>query len=73
MPKSNNLYFASDFHLGVPDYVSSRQREDRIVRWLDFIKPDAAEIYLMGDIFDFWFEYAAVIPKGFIRLQGKTG
>ncbi len=71
MPIGNKLYFASDFHLGVPDHASSREREDRIVRWLDFIKTDAAEIYLMGDIFDFWFEYASVVPKGFIRLQGK--
>jgi UDP-2,3-diacylglucosamine hydrolase len=71
MPPGTNLYFASDFHLGVPDHVSSREREDRIVRWLDFIKADAGEIYLMGDIFDFWFEYATVVPKGFIRLQGK--
>ncbi len=71
MPPGTKLYFASDFHLGVPDYASSRDREDRIIRWLDFIKADAAEIYLMGDIFDFWFEYTSVIPKGFIRLQGK--
>ena len=71
MPIGTKLYFASDFHLGVPDYASSREREDRIVSWLDFIKADAGEIYLMGDIFDFWFEYATVIPKGFIRLQGK--
>lgn len=67
----NKIYFASDFHLGAPDHHSSRIREDRIVRWLDSIKSDAAEIYLMGDIFDFWFEYKSVIPKGFIRLQGK--
>ena len=45
------LYFASDFHLGTPDYVSSREREDKIVRWLDMIKADAAEIFLLGDIF----------------------
>lgn len=67
----NKIYFASDFHLGVPDHYSSREREDRIVRWLDLIRDDAAEIYLMGDVFDFWFEYKTVIPKGFIRLQGK--
>ncbi len=65
------IYFASDFHLGVPTHVLSREREDRIVRWLDQVKKDAAEIYLIGDIFDFWFEYKKVIPKGFIRLQGK--
>ncbi len=64
-------YFASDFHLGAPSYQSSRERENKIVAWLDFIKKDAAEVFLMGDVFDFWFEYATVIPKGFIRLQGK--
>lgn len=65
------IYFASDFHLGAPSYSSSREREDRIVRWLDSIQEDAAEIYLMGDIFDFWFEYKRVIPRGFVRFQGK--
>lgn len=65
------IYFASDFHLGVPDTISSREREDRIVRWLDMIKSDAAEIFLVGDVFDFWFEYKTVIPRGFIRFQGK--
>lgn len=71
MANRTKLYFASDFHLGVPDYKSSRDRENRIVRWLDSIKDDAAEIYLVGDVFDFWFEYTTVIPKGYIRLQGK--
>ncbi|WP_036678038.1 UDP-2,3-diacylglucosamine diphosphatase [Daejeonella oryzae] len=72
MPAGNKkIYFASDFHLGVPDHSSSRNREDRIVRWLDEIKKDASEVFLLGDIFDFWFEYSTVIPKGFIRLQGK--
>ena len=65
------LYFASDFHLGVPDHQQSRMREDRIVRWLEEIKHDAHTIFLVGDIFDFWFEYGTAIPKGFIRLQGK--
>lgn len=71
MPEGNKIFFASDFHLGVPNHASSRHREDKIVRWLDSIKAEAAEIYLLGDIFDFWFEYATVIPKGFVRLQGK--
>ncbi|MEM9391443.1 MAG: UDP-2,3-diacylglucosamine diphosphatase [Bacteroidota bacterium] len=66
-----HIYFASDFHLGAPTETSSRAREKKIVRWLDTIKKDAHSIYLLGDIFDFWFEYAQVIPKGFIRLQGK--
>lgn len=66
-----NIYFASDFHLGAPNYEESRKREDRIVRWLNTIEKDAAEIYLVGDLFDFWFEYKRAIPKGFVRLQGK--
>src|ERR1700710_2016793 len=71
MPNRNKLYFASDFHLGAPGYVSSREREDRLVRWLDMIKADAAEVYLMGDVFDVWFEYKTVVPKGYIRFLGK--
>lgn len=71
MSERYKLYFASDFHLGVPNHASSRSREDRIVRWLDTIKTDAAELYLVGDIFDFWFEYKRAVPKGFIRFQGK--
>jgi UDP-2,3-diacylglucosamine hydrolase len=65
------IFFASDFHLGVPDYSTSLEREKRIVKWLDSIKDEAHTIYLLGDIFDFWFEYTHTIPKGFVRLQGK--
>ncbi|WP_026461606.1 UDP-2,3-diacylglucosamine diphosphatase [Adhaeribacter aquaticus] len=65
------IYFASDFHLGVPDAASSLAREKKIVRWLDAIKQDAEMLFLVGDIFDFWFEYRHAIPKGFVRLQGK--
>jgi UDP-2,3-diacylglucosamine hydrolase len=65
------IYFASDFHLGIPDYESSLQREKMLVTWLGEIRQDAAEIFLMGDIFDFWFEYKTVVPKGYIRLLGK--
>src|ERR1700748_3931126 len=71
MPTRNKLYFASDFHLGAPGYEASRLREARIVRWLDMIKNDAAEVFLMGDVFDFWFEYKTVVPKGYIRFLGK--
>ena len=71
MPTRNKLYFASDFHLGAPGYVASREREDRLVRWLDLIKTDAAEVFLMGDVFDFWFEYKTVVPKGYLRFLGK--
>lgn len=65
------IFFASDFHLGVPNAEESRAREKRIIQWLDSIKDEAHSIYLLGDIFDFWFEYKHAIPKGFIRLQGK--
>lgn len=68
---SGKTYFASDFHLGIPNKVSSLEREKLIVAWLDEIKADAAEIFLVGDIFDFWFEYKRAIPKGFSRLLGK--
>lgn len=71
LPEGKKIYFASDFHLGVPDVTSSLEREKRVVRWLDSIEHDAAEIFLVGDIFDFWFEYKRAIPKGFVRLQGK--
>lgn len=70
-PQRNKIYFASDFHLGVPDYSRSLEREKAIVSWLDHVKKDALEIFLVGDIFDFWFEYKQAIPKGFVRLQGK--
>jgi UDP-2,3-diacylglucosamine hydrolase len=68
---NKKIFFASDFHLGVPDHASSLKRERDIIAWLDSIKHEAHSIYLLGDIFDFWFEYRYSIPKGFIRLQGK--
>lgn len=71
LPAGKRIYFASDFHLGTPDMVRSRDRERKIVRWLDEIRHDAGHIFLVGDIFDFWFEYREVIPKGYTRLLGK--
>lgn len=68
---TKKIYFASDFHLGSPNHKESRIREDRIVRWLNLIESDCSELFLMGDVFDFWFEYRTVVPKGYIRLQGK--
>ncbi len=65
------LYFASDFHLGAPNLEESHKRERLIIKWLDEIKVDAKSIYLVGDIFDFWFEYKKVVPKGFVRFLGK--
>ena len=69
--KKNNIYFASDFHLGAPNLEESHKREKLIVQWLTSIENDAKAIYLVGDIFDFWFEYRTVVPKGYIRLLGK--
>jgi len=65
------IYFASDFHLGSPNLEESHKREKKIVKWLTEIEKDAKSIYLVGDIFDFWFEYNKVVPKGFVRLLGK--
>lgn len=71
LPPGRKIYFASDFHLGAPDADSSLERERRVAAWLQSIRKDAYAIFLLGDIFDFWFEYTHAIPKGFIRLQGK--
>lgn len=65
------IYFASDFHFGVPSHESSLRREKLVVEWLESVRYDAHSIYLLGDLFDFWFEYKHAIPKGFIRFQGK--
>ncbi len=67
----NRIYFASDFHLGIPNIKESHKREKLIVQWLESIKNNAHSIYLLGDIFDFWFEYEKVVPKGFVRVLGK--
>ena len=70
-PKGKKIYFASDNHLGAPTKDASAPREKKFVAWLDDIKQDAAAIFLLGDLFDFWFEYKTVIPKGFTRTLGK--
>lgn len=64
-------YFASDFHLGTPNYDESLVREKKVVNWLDEISADCETLFLLGDIFDFWFEYMAVVPKYYTRLFGK--
>ncbi|MEZ4918881.1 MAG: UDP-2,3-diacylglucosamine diphosphatase [Saprospiraceae bacterium] len=64
-------FFASDFHLGAAARLSSSEREKQLVRWLDFCAPDAEAIYLVGDLFEFWFEYRKVVPRGYTRLFGK--
>jgi UDP-2,3-diacylglucosamine hydrolase len=64
-------YFLSDFHLGIPNYQKSLEREKRVVAFLDNIKCNAIAIYFVGDLFDFWFEHRYTVPKGFVRLLGK--
>ncbi len=71
IPQGKKIYFASDNHLGAPTPEASRPRELKFVAWLDEVKQDAAAIFLMGDLFDFWFEYKKVVPKGFTRTLGK--
>ncbi len=70
-PEGEKIYFASDNHLGAPDMKQSLAREKKFVSWLDEVKKDAAAIFLLGDLFDFWFEYKKVVPKGFTRTLGK--
>jgi UDP-2,3-diacylglucosamine hydrolase len=65
------VYFLSDFHLGAPDHAASLIRERRIVNFLERIRQDAAIIFIVGDLFDFWYEYRTVVPKGYIRILGK--
>lgn len=71
MAKNTKIYFASDQHFGAPTPKQSFPREQKFVAWLDAIKKDADAIFLLGDLFDFWFEYKTVVPKGFIRVLGK--
>jgi len=71
IPSGKKIYFSSDNHLGAPTSEESLPREKKFVRWLDTIKEDAAAIFLLGDLFDFWFEYKQVVPKGFVRVLGK--
>lgn len=71
IPAGKEVFFASDFHLGAPDANASKIREQKIVTWLTNIKSRAGAVFLVGDIFDFWFEYASAVPRGYVRLLGK--
>jgi UDP-2,3-diacylglucosamine hydrolase len=71
IPAGKKVYFLSDFHLGVPNHASSLEREKRIVSFLEQCRKDAAMIFVVGDLFDFWFEYRTVVPKGYVRILGK--
>ncbi|MFT3846612.1 MAG: UDP-2,3-diacylglucosamine diphosphatase [Lacibacter sp.] len=71
IPPGKKIYFLSDFHLGAPNYEKSLLREKKVVQFLNEIKEDAAVIFIVGDMFDFWYEYRTVVPKGFVRILGK--
>lgn len=72
MAENDKIYFASDFHLGLPAGSSPLEREKKVVTWLQSIVNDAKEIYLLGDIFDYWWEYKLVVPRGFTRFLGTA-
>ncbi len=71
LSKNKKIYFASDQHFGAPTPQASKPREKKFVAWLDEVKEDAEAIFILGDLFDFWFEYKTVVPKGFVRVLGK--
>ena len=71
LPPGKKIYFLSDFHLGAPNYEQSLVREKKIVQFLNELKHNAAVIFIVGDMFDFWYEYKHVVPKGFVRFFGK--
>lgn len=71
LQEGKKIYFASDQHLGAPDALSSRKREKIFLQWLNEIKPDCGALILLGDLFDFWYEYKQVVPRGFVRVLGK--
>ena len=71
LPHGKKIYFLSDFHLGAPDHARSLEREKMIVQFLEGIRKDAAAIFIVGDLFDFWYEYRTVVPRGYVRILGK--
>lgn len=71
MQGDKKIYFITDLHLGVPTLEDSHRRELMLVSFLDSIKDNTETLFLMGDLFDFWFEYKTVVPRGYVRLLGK--
>jgi UDP-2,3-diacylglucosamine hydrolase len=71
LPPGKKVFFLSDFHLGAPDHTASLEREKLIIRFLEEIRHEAAVIFIVGDLFDFWYEYKKVVPRGYVRLLGK--
>lgn len=73
LENNKKAFFASDFHLGAPDIIQSKDREKKLVEWMRTIRQDTGALFLVGDLFDFWFEYKHVIPKGFTRFLAELG
>jgi UDP-2,3-diacylglucosamine hydrolase len=71
IPEGKRVYCISDMHLGFPSASESRMREAQLISWMEQISGDASDLFLVGDLFDFWFEYKRVVPKGFVRFLGK--
>lgn len=71
LESNQKVYFTSDHHFGAPTAELSFPREQKFVKWLDEISKDAGALFIVGDLFDFWFEYKRVVPKGFVRILGK--
>lgn len=71
LPQGKKIIFLSDFHLGAPNAASSLIREKKIIQFLEEIKISVAAIFIVGDLFDFWYEYKKVVPKGYVRILGK--
>ncbi|MES2882887.1 MAG: UDP-2,3-diacylglucosamine diphosphatase [Bacteroidota bacterium] len=71
LPSNKKIFFLSDFHLGAPNATASADREKRIVAFLEGIKNEAHAVFIVGDMFDFWYEYKTVVPRGYARLLGK--
>ena len=70
IPEDKKVYFASDQHFGIDSVLKTRERESLFVDWLKAIEKDCGALFLLGDLFDFWFEYSTVVPKGYTRLFG---
>lgn len=71
LERNKKVFFSSDYHLGVPTQEASLKRERKIIDWIDQTEKEAQVYFFVGDLFDFWFDYKKVIPKGFIRFLGK--
>jgi len=69
--QGHGIYIVSDLHVGAPNWEESLLREKQFVNWLNAVEADLGELILLGDIFDFWFEYKRSVPKGFLRILGK--